>query len=194
MTWERIPASVWEHETGHVYRYELAAQWINDGETVIDAACGIGYGAQVIAATKAVTYLGVDQPDVIDQRFAPFGSFESHDLDIWTPTHQFDVAVCFETLEHLHNPEHMVSWLKQAKRLIILSVPTIPTKHFNEFHLHDFTVDDILGMFTDAANIEVIPQPEEYSHIFKISTGNKQPVLGGTTLSQRPPVQGKESA
>lgn len=169
MTWERIPSSEWQQQRGHVYRYELAEKLLNVGDIVIDAACGIGYGSTVLTANKAITYFGIDQVGAIDAQFLGHGWFAAKDLNTWTPDFNFDVAVCFETLEHLDNPAHMVSWLKQAKRLVILSVPTVPTKHMNEFHLHDFTVDEILAMFDDATSIEVIPQPEELSHIFLIT-------------------------
>ena len=79
------------------------------------------------------------------------------------------MAVSFETLEHLADYRHMVSWLKRAKCFVILSVPTVPTKHMNEFHLHDFTVDDIVALFDDAAHIDITPQPDELSHIFVIT-------------------------
>jgi hypothetical protein len=39
----------------------------------------------------------------------------------------------------------------------------------NEFHLHDFTVDDIVALFDDAAHIDITPQPDELSHIFVIT-------------------------
>jgi hypothetical protein len=39
----------------------------------------------------------------------------------------------------------------------------------NEFHLHDFTVDEIVAMFDDATNIAITPQPDELSHIFVIT-------------------------
>ena len=169
MVVERIPSSEWQQHRGHVYRYELAAGLIHDGETVIDVACGIGYGSSVLTANRSIHYFGVDRADAIDPQFLSHGWFAAKDLNTWTPDFEFDVAVCFETLEHLSDPAHMVRWLKQAKRLIILSVPTVPTKHMNEFHLHDFTVDEIVAMFDGASSIEITPQPDELSHIFFIT-------------------------
>jgi hypothetical protein len=63
-----------------------------------------------------------------------------------------------------------VSVLKQTKRIILVSVPTRPTKHFNPYHLHDFTVDDILTMFDNVELLHLEDQPEELSHIFVFST------------------------
>lgn len=167
MVWERIPSEEWRNQKGHIDRYKMAEQWINDGDIVIDAACGIGYGSQILTENKTIQYHGVDTVDAIDKQFLLNGWFTAQDLNTWTPEFSFDVAVCFETLEHLDNFDNMVSWSKKARRMIIVSVPTVPTKHMNEYHLHDFTVDDIVNMF-DGVDMEIIAQPEELSHIFKI--------------------------
>jgi 2-polyprenyl-3-methyl-5-hydroxy-6-metoxy-1,4-benzoquinol methylase len=163
---ERIPAETWKNWPGHVYRYQLAADWIEPGETVIDVACGIGYGASVMKERKDFTYIGFDKV-VPAQEFAQLGKFNAGvNLNTWTPDLEWDVSVCFETLEHVENPQHLASQVMRAKRLIIVSVPTRPTKHFNPYHLHDFTVDDVLEMFKDCELLHLEDQPEELSHIF----------------------------
>lgn len=166
MTLERITAEHVAHEQGHRERYELAASLIKDGDRVLDVACGIGYGAHILAThAPRHTYRGVDR-DGVDVRFLQYGWFTHANLDVWNPEEPFDVAITFETLEHLTNPQHLVDVVKQATRLVLVSVPTVPTKHFNEYHLHDFTVDDVLTMFADLDCVDVIAQPEELSHIF----------------------------
>jgi 2-polyprenyl-3-methyl-5-hydroxy-6-metoxy-1,4-benzoquinol methylase len=82
------------------------------------------------------------------------------------PDFSWDVSVCFETLEHLTNPQHLAEQVAKAKRLVIVSVPTRPTKHFNKYHLHDFTVDDVLAMFSGSELLHLEDQLEELSHIF----------------------------
>jgi hypothetical protein len=99
--------------------------------------------------------------------FAGLGKFHAGvNLDEWVPDFGWDVSVCFETLEHLTNPQHLADQVAKAKRLVIVSVPTRPTKHFNHFHLHDFTVDDVLAMFEGSELLHLEDQPEELSHIF----------------------------
>ena len=170
---ERITGEDIHDQVGHVYRYELAAGLMNPGETVLDVACGVGYGAEVISKQVTVDYVGVDKISP-EPQFQSYGRFLSGvDLMTWTPEEPFDVAVCFETLEHLQDPLHLVSVVKQAQRLIVLSVPTRPTKHFNPFHLQDFTVDDILNMFGDCSLIHMEDQPEELSHIFMFTSKRK---------------------
>jgi len=35
----------------HTVRYSLAAQWVRAGDTVLDCACGLGYGSAILAST-----------------------------------------------------------------------------------------------------------------------------------------------
>ena len=163
---ERISTEQVPDQPGHVYRYELAASWLKPGERVLDVACGVGYGAKVLTDLVPVKYVGVDKI-VPAPEFARLGKFHAGvNLDGWVPGFAWDVSVCFETLEHLENPQHLADQVAKAKRLVIVSVPTRPTKHFNSFHLHDFTVDDVLKMFAGCEVLHLEDQPEELSHIF----------------------------
>jgi len=166
---ERIAAAGWQNQLGHVDRYRMAAGLLRDGDVVLDAACGVGYGAAVLSENHSIEYHGVDRADCVDAQFAGLGSFVAHDLDLWEPTFEYDVAVCFETLEHLADPLRFVAVLKRARRAIAVSVPTVPTKHFNEHHLHDFTVDQISGWLSGYGDLVVYPQPSELSHIFIVT-------------------------
>ena len=163
---ERITAEQVPDQPGHVYRYELAAGLMKPGERVLDVASGIGYGAKLMTDLVAVDYVGVDKITPAPE-FAGLGKFHAGvNLDEWVPDFGWDVSVCFETLEHLTNPQHLADQVAKAKRLVIVSVPTRPTKHFNHFHLHDFTVDDVLEMFSGSELLHLEDQPEELSHIF----------------------------
>lgn len=168
MVWERIPSEGWRQELGHVARYERAARMLEPGDVVLDAACGVGYGAIVLEEHgPAHTYLGIDRPGPTPNLLDP-ERFRGADLDSWEPDFDFDVAVSFETLEHLADPQRFARILLRARRLVLASVPTVPTKHSNPYHLHDFTVESALELFSGATVLEVIPQPEELSHIFVI--------------------------
>jgi 2-polyprenyl-3-methyl-5-hydroxy-6-metoxy-1,4-benzoquinol methylase len=163
---ERITSEQIPDQRGHVYRYELAASFIKPGERVLDVASGIGYGAKLMTGLVALDYVGVDKITP-EPEFAGLGKFHAGvNLDEWVPDFAWDVSVCFETLEHLANPQHLADQVAKAKRLVIVSVPTRPTKHSNPFHLHDFTVEDVLTMFAGSELLHLEDQPEELSHIF----------------------------
>jgi predicted RNA methylase len=59
---ERITPEMFGRPTaGHEARYALAAGFVRPGDVVVDAACGIGYGALLLDAHGDVTYYGVDR-------------------------------------------------------------------------------------------------------------------------------------
>jgi 2-polyprenyl-3-methyl-5-hydroxy-6-metoxy-1,4-benzoquinol methylase len=155
---------------GHIYRYELASKLISAGEHVLDVASGVGYGAKILNSDAHIRYTGIDLVSP-DESFLTYGDFESGvDLESWEPSFSWDVSVSFETLEHLKDPNRFARLLSKASRLIVLSTPTRPTKHMNPWHLHDFTVDDVIEMFPDCDLVSLEDQPEELSHIFVFST------------------------
>lgn len=112
----------------HVARYRFAAERLPSGSRVIDLACGVGYGAMILAASghsvlaidrseKAIAYAKANYPHpricyVVADAMAPNLKADG-----------FDAAVCFETIEHLEDPEPMLKALRTAAPLIIASVP-----------------------------------------------------------------------
>jgi len=164
-TFERIASDQVDEQAGHVYRYRLALDWIEPGQKVLDIACGVGYGAKILAE-KNVDYLGVDKIEP-DSKYENYGGWMyGVDLNVYKIDWSIDVALCFETLEHLENPQHLANELMDNSKIVIVSVPTRPTKHINKYHLHDFTVDDVIGMFNNVELVFLEDQPEELSHIF----------------------------
>src|SRR4029079_9369656 len=115
---------------GHEARYALAAGFLRPGDVVVDAACGIGYGALVLDAHDDVTYYGVD-------RDLSHLAVEEHarrtvikaDLGVWQPTFGFDVAVGFETIEHLESYEAYLGWARRERRVGIVVVAYMPSMH-----------------------------------------------------------------
>jgi cyclopropane fatty-acyl-phospholipid synthase-like methyltransferase len=100
---ERITTDMFGPLTrGHEARYCLAAGFLRPGDVVVDAACGIAYGASVMCAHGDVTYIGVDKDlsEVVIVEPSVVRLIEA-DLTTWRPEFDFDVAVGFETIEHL---------------------------------------------------------------------------------------------
>ena len=163
---ERIFAENAKLHPGHVYRYQFAAKYCKSKDTVLDIACGVGYGSEIISYNKDVSYIGVDKISPAT-KFREFGTFVSNvDIMRFRPSFSYDIAISFETLEHMLFPSKLIRLLKKSKRLIIFSTPTQPTKHFNTHHLHDFTVNEIIDMFEPWKLIHIENQPQEMSHIF----------------------------
>ena len=164
-TFKRITPDQVDAQAGHVYRYQLAINWLDNAKSVVDIACGVGYGAKIMAQ-PGLDYVGVDKIEP-DAKYKKYGRWVSNvDLNTYKLDSKFDVAVCFETLEHLKFPQHLADQLMANARTILVSVPTRPTKHFNAYHLHDFTVNDVLSLFPGCKVLHLEDQPEELSHIF----------------------------
>jgi hypothetical protein len=173
MTIERLSADqiALPMAAGHRRRYELASGWCHRGDVVLDVACGIGYGAM---AFKRVEYHGYDQPGIPDARYeVTDGVTKFHECDLddprWQPV-RADVTVCFETLEHVVDPIRLAATLAfHTRRLLFVSVPTVPTVEGNPTHRTDFTVDDIPPLFPGWRMQMRWPQPEELAHVWLLA-------------------------
>jgi len=122
----------------HLIRYTFALQNVFDKD-VLDVACGTGYGTYLMSYwAKSVTGYDNDKQTIkgIKRNFqmrAP-AFLEARDLDIETNlgnnlTKDFDVVTCFETLEHLENPEQLILSIKKHLRpngVFYFSTPNKP--------------------------------------------------------------------
>lgn len=144
-------------ERAHLFRYYLARGFITEKDQVVDVACGCGYGSEILAEV-AERVIGIDYDPGSIKHAKEFHIPRSKgDLDFWEGDlnrierlPESDVIISIETIEHLRDPERFAELLKSAaRRLIFVSTPIVPTKHANPHHLHDFTVDQIEGIFGD---------------------------------------------
>src|SRR5579872_51061 len=126
----------------HLERYELAASLLLPEDEVVDAACGSGYGSAHLARyCRSVRGYDVSADTVAYARTRyPADNLEFHVRDLTAEQlPPCDVVVSFETLEHLPAFEFFLESARAAaRRLVVLSTPIIPTKHFNPYHVHDF--------------------------------------------------------
>lgn len=109
----------------HMARYTQASQFIKDGDRVIDVACGLGYGTyQLAKMTRASSLLGIDASDyAADYATANFPApphaalrFSVGDAQALTSLADgsIDFAVSVETLEHLPEPDLLLSELHRV--------------------------------------------------------------------------------
>jgi len=103
----------------HVLRYE----WVKDfvrGKTVLDIACGAGFGSLILARdgqAAQVTGLDIDENTV---RYASLRNqrsnlaFETGDAETFDATARYHVIVSFETIEHLRHPEAFLKNINRA--------------------------------------------------------------------------------
>jgi 2-polyprenyl-3-methyl-5-hydroxy-6-metoxy-1,4-benzoquinol methylase len=130
----------------HLRRYEFAARFVA-GRHVVDAACGTGYGASLLSIQgTAASVTGIDiDPRATDYATRRFGSpntrfFNASATATGLPAHSFDVAVSFETVEHIQDATGLINEFARILKpggTLVLSTPNNAglTKH----HVHTFT-------------------------------------------------------
>ena len=91
----------------HLAAYRYAAG-LAAGRTVLDAGCGEGYGAAMLAGTAA-RVLGLDQAEAIaiaqGRHRAANLTYRTYDLTRLAELGEtFELVVSFQVIEHLHDP------------------------------------------------------------------------------------------
>ncbi|EKS73263.1 glycosyltransferase [Burkholderia sp. SJ98] len=140
----------------HVARY-LAAKDFCKGRTVLDIACGEGYGSWLMSQWGAKSVFGVDvADDAVQKAKLRFGSASvdfacgrGEDLPKLVQDQRFDLIVSLETIEHVDDPELFLKNLRVAATddaTIIISAPNdywyYDLGGQNEFHKRRFTFEE----------------------------------------------------
>ena len=136
---------------GHRRRYEQAASYVQESgcKNVVDAACGLGHGA-VVLAEAAPNVLGVDRSaEAIRECEARHSghagvSFHQADLRWWDPG-KVDAVVCIDTIEHLEQPQQFVVRMQRAASLFVLAWPFIVNK--NPYHISLIYPKEVMRWF-----------------------------------------------
>jgi SAM-dependent methyltransferase len=138
-------------EAEHLARYAWAAQFA-PGKRVLDAACGLAYGTAILLAAGAEEVVGIDlDADVIAKvsaAAAPNSKFDVGDLrDLPYPDHKFDLVTCFESIEHVSDPEVVLDELHRVLHptgLLVLSTPNRDVyTPGNPFHMRELTPNEL---------------------------------------------------
>jgi len=137
----------------HLDRYFMIRQFCYG--TVIDAACGCGYGSYIISQNPDVQHvLGVDvDPEAIQYGCYQYQSekvqFKQSEIGLLQPP-KADILVSIETIEHLDNPLDLANLAEKADiHTIIVSFPTKISTTYNPYHKWDLDQIDITKIFPD---------------------------------------------
>lgn len=164
LTWERLipnqiaddPASQRIFEL-HCRRYETAARYVA-GKRVLDIACGVGYGSQMLGLASASSVVGVDisaqTVQYARKNYQMLGvEFVCADAEQFEWSEQFDIVVSFETIEHLRNPAKFIGRIRNLlvpEGYFLLSVPLGETRHLDRYHLHKFSQQEVFCLLEQA--------------------------------------------
>jgi len=154
-------------EEEHVARYEYASQFIK-GKSVIDAACGSGYGTLLIADGGANEVIGVDISEeaiaIARTKYAhPKVKFRTLDVESLSElgSEIADTVVSFETIEHVADDRKFLKGVNHVLRkggTFIVSSPErrcggvkervtrIPA---NPFHRREYTRSEFARLLSE---------------------------------------------
>ncbi len=130
----------------HVARYQWIAKMLPPESRVLDIACGVGYGAFILAE-HGHTVVAVDRDGeaiayAMDHYAHALVSFRCDDVSCLVglyPDDAFNVAISFETIEHLEDPKPFLKQLRRVAGSLVASVPNeavFPYRNYKFHHRH----------------------------------------------------------
>ncbi|HLA96663.1 MAG TPA: class I SAM-dependent methyltransferase [Pyrinomonadaceae bacterium] len=139
----------------HAARYVFALPFV-EGKSVLDIACGTGYGIGLMQG-QAFMVTGVDvDADAAKEAKAECNEHSAvllaHGLRLPFTDESFDVVTSFETLEHLYERASFLAELKRVLKSdgrLILSTPNanytkpVNGKPSNQFHIFEYAPDEL---------------------------------------------------
>ena len=163
----------------HTARYYWANSFIRKGDCVLDACCGIGYGSHTMAISnfpKVVVAFDRDEETIeFAKKWYQLPNIEYHCFDVEEITFDekvFDKIVCFEAIEHVDRPLHLLYDFHESLKddgILIMSTPNgrvfpFDKEKFPEHKLH--YTPELLEAQLNTAGFKVdqwLSQPHKFS-------------------------------
>jgi SAM-dependent methyltransferase len=155
-------------ESEHRGRYLWAAQ-LAEGREVLDAGCGTGYGTEILAIAGAQRAVGVDiSQDAIEAACSYSSGSASefllgnlHELPFEDGT--FDLAVCFEAIEHVEDQQLAIGELRRVLGPTGLLAISSPNRNVypagNPHHIHEYVPEELKeALASEFANVRLYRQ------------------------------------
>lgn len=147
----------------HLERYNFAKNFVK-GKTVLDLACGTGYGSEILLLAGAKKVFGGDISEAAikyakKNYSRPGLNFLIMNAEnIPLEDNSIEVVVSFETIEHLPNYEKFLSEVKRVLKkggTFICSSPNklvnspFTKKPLNKYHFKEFKLKELKKIFED---------------------------------------------
>ncbi len=165
-------------EEEHLERYRFASNYVC-GKRILDIACGAGYGSNILLQANASFVLGCDISEVniiynISNNKHDNIEFKVKNIEKPILEGEFDVVVCFETIEHVNNfrsaLDNLYVSLKKGGKIIISSPNRKVTNPYlgmderaSDYHVREFTMDEFRLHLTEShyKSIEIYGQRQQ---------------------------------
>jgi ubiquinone/menaquinone biosynthesis C-methylase UbiE len=163
----------------HMVRYRFAEEYCR-GKRVLDAACGVGYGAYSLARIAAhVEAIDISEEAVEYAR----GHYAADNIrfqvmsveEMGFESDRFETVCSFETIEHVGNPEAFVTEVARVLRpegTWLVSTPHVPETNRspdNPFHQIEYSHDEfrqVLGEHFE--QVEIFGQRRRQSSLHRL--------------------------
>ena len=143
----------------HRSRYRFAAHFVA-GQTVLDVACGSGFGLEMLSAAGARP-IGIDYASEtlvsihVDRPDANLIHADATRLPLATAS--IDQVVSFETIEHVPDAAALINELRRVLKPgghLVLSTPNrafgpLERHTANRFHVREFTADELRSLLCE---------------------------------------------
>jgi 2-polyprenyl-3-methyl-5-hydroxy-6-metoxy-1,4-benzoquinol methylase len=154
-------------EAEHIARYRMAST-IAAGKKVLDAGCGTAYGSAMLGRAGAESVVGVDIAESVLQSVR--GDMPENvelivdDLsNLALEDDRFDLVVCFEVIEHFHDPQPVLDNLVRVLAPDGVMLVSSPNRGVypagNPYHFHEFKPDELeADLRRRVSNVRLIRQ------------------------------------
>jgi len=152
-------------EAEHVQRYVFAGGYVK-GMSVLDIACGAGYGSSLLFEAGAADVTGVDiSEEAIQFALGHYGKdrikFIARNAENFKNGMYYDVIVSFETLEHLEKRQQFLKNLRSMIKdhgVLIISTPNktitspmkTPSEIRNTYHKYEYIEKEFVSALQNA--------------------------------------------
>jgi len=143
------------------YVYKFAKELIlkNKCSSILDIGCGVGIKLNKLIADFKIEIVGIDSIGAVKycEENYNFGDFYSINFDRTNnsellPNKRFDLILCSEVIEHLSDPDNLLSFIKRfsdMNTLIIISTPERDNTRgkrcyysTNKYHVREWNLDE----------------------------------------------------
>ena len=148
-----------KYSARHIQLYEYFRDFYKD-KVVLDLACGVGYGSDIIKSYNAKEVVGLDiSAEAISYAKTNYLDpsihfFEMDYQEVSSLGKKFDLIISIETIEHIHGQSNFISKMCEVLNQNGLLICTTPNKLLytgrgipNEFHVNELTIQEFRALY-----------------------------------------------
>lgn len=153
---QNVPASsvrrlLQEHLPRYIFSSEFAS-----GRAILDVGSGSGYGAALLKRSGAESVDGVEiSEEAVEHARNFYGeegvTFHVADARRFNLNRTFDLAVCFELIEHVAEQNDVIYCIKKHLRkngILVISTPRPTPEWNNEFHVREINIKEFISLLS----------------------------------------------